>query len=332
MQRALIVGFGSIGRRHAQNLRNLRAGEISVYDTDPVRRAAAEREVDARAFDTLEAALDAEPTVVFVCTPPGSHLQIALAGAERGCHLFIEKPLADRLGPPFDRLRSLVAAKRLVTLVGCNLRFHHGPSTLKRLLEEGVIGRVVGASLEMGQYLPDWHPGEDYRYGYSASRAMGGGIVLDAIHELDYSRWLFGEVREVFGFGGKVSGLEIETEDFASILLRFASGCIAQVHLDYLQRAYSRWCRVVGEEGTLVWDITPGSVRLYTPSAGRWQEFPQPPDYQVNDMYMAELQHLLRCQAGEEASVQPVDAAAAVVRIALAARESMATGRKVTVS
>lgn len=332
MQPVLIAGYGSIGRRHARNLRSLGVGAVSVYDPVPLRRDAARQEVDARTYETLEAALDAGPAVVFVCTPPGAHLEIAVAAAERGCHLFIEKPLTDRLGPELQRLQSLVAAQGLVTLVACNLRFHHGPSTLKRLLDEGVIGRVVGASLEMGQYLPDWHPEEDYRAGYSASRAMGGGIVLDAIHELDYARWLFGEVQEVFCFGGKVSGLEIETEDFASILLRFKSGCIAQVHLDYIQRAYSRWCRVIGEEGTLVWDITQGSVRQYTASAGRWQEFPPPPDYDANAMYVAELQHLLRCLAGEERSVHPVEEAAAVVRIALAARESMAAGRTIRVS
>lgn len=306
-------------------------GAISVYDTDPLRRAAG-REFGASTFETLEAALDADPTVVFVCTPPNSHLDIAVAGAERGCHLFIEKPLTDRLGPPLARLLSLVAAKRLVTLVACNLRFHHGPSTLKRLLDEGVIGRVLGASLEVGQYLPDWHPQEDYRRGYSAFREMGGGIILDAIHELDYARWLFGEVHEVFCLGGKVSELEIETEDFASILLRFASGCIAQVHLDYIQRSYSRWCRIVGEEGTLEWDITPGLVRAYTASRGRWEEFPTPPGYQVNDMYVTEMQHLLRCIEGQEQSAHPVEEGAAVVRVALAVRESMVTGRKVTVS
>lgn len=327
----LIAGFGSIGRRHAANLRLLGVERISVYDLDARRRAAASTEFDLPTFDTLEQALDAGPSVVLVCTPPAAHLPIAVAAAERGCHLFIEKPLADRLDPLIDRLRDAVARHDIVTLVGCNLRFHHGPSTIFRLLREEAIGRVLGASLEMGYYLPLWHPHEDYRRRYSASRTLGGGIILDAIHELDYARWLFGSVQEVFCVGGTLSSLDIETEDFATMVLRCDSGVIVQIHLDYVQRAYSRWCRVVGEGGTIIWEIDPGTVRMFTPEEG-WREFPSPDGYSINEMYVAELRHLVRILDGREPSMQPVDEAVAVLRVALAARESMMCGQKVALT
>ena len=124
---------------------------------------------------------------------------------------------------------------------------------VKRLVAEGVAGRLVSIRAQFGQYLPDWHPWEDYRRGYSARRDMGGGVVLDRVHELDYVRWLMGNVTEVCALSGKLSSLEIDSEDTAEILLRFESGAFGSVHLDYVRR--DRDCRleIVGEEGTLEW-------------------------------------------------------------------------------
>ena len=152
----------------------------------------------------------------------------------------------------------LARSKNLVTLVGCNLRFHPGLVAVKRLLEQGVAGRIVAIRAEVGQYLPDWHPGEDYRQGYSARLDLGGGIILDAVHEIDYVRWLLGPVRSVACFAGKLSHLEVETEDTAALLFRFSNGTIGEVHLDYVQRAYSRTCHIIGDEGTIRWDYSTG--------------------------------------------------------------------------
>src|SRR5262249_16524746 len=147
----------------------------------------------------------------------------------------------------------------------------------------------------------DWHPSEDYRQGYSARVELGGGIVLDAIHEIDYIRWMLGDVRAVACLAGHLSALEIETEDVAAILLQFASGAVGEVHLDYVQRAYSRTCHVIGDEGTIRWDYTAGEVRWYSAGSGRWEVFPAPAGWQPNEMYVDELRHFLRCLAGDEA-------------------------------
>lgn len=332
MPRPLIVGFGSIGRRHAQNLRTLGVSELSVFDTDPARCAQSERLVGATTFPSLEASLDGAPAVVFVCTPPSSHVPIALAAAGRNCHLFVEKPLTHDLTAGVVTLIDLVRQRHLVALVGCNMRFHPGLRQVKALIEAGSIGRVVAARVEVGQYLPDWHPWEDYRQTYSARRDLGGGVILDAIHELDYLRWMLGEVASVACIAGKLSHLDIETEDTAAIVLRFASGAIGEVHMDYVQRVYSRTCHIIGEEGTIRWDYSAGEVRWYSAATDAWRVFANPAGWEPNQMYLDEVRHLFDCLAGEAYPEQDIHTAAIVVRIALAARRSAAEGRSVAVS
>jgi predicted dehydrogenase len=324
--RFLVVGCGSIGQRHLDNLKRLNAGEILACDPREDRRREASSRFDVETTATLEAGLRRDPNVAVIAAPTSVHLSLARAAAEHGCHLFIEKPLADRLDG-LDELFDVVTHRRLVTLVGCNLRFHPGLMTVKRLLEEKAVGRVVSARVEVGHYLPDWHPWEDYRETYSALTRLGGGVILDAIHELDYIRWMLGDVRTVACFAGKQSGLDIETEDTAAILLRFAEGPIGEVHLDYVQREYSRTCQIIGDEGTIRWDYGEGEVRLYSGATRQRELFRDPPEWEPNVMYVDEMRHFVRCLAGEEKAALDVFEGARVLAVALAAKEAAATGR-----
>jgi predicted dehydrogenase len=327
-RRFLVIGCGSIGKRHLDNLKRLNAGEILAFDPREDRCREARGRFDVETTATLEAAWKREPNVAVIAAPTSAHVALAREAAEHGCHLLIEKPLADRLDG-LDALLDVVARRRLVTLVGCNLRFHPGLMTVKRLLEEKAIGRVVSARVEVGHYLPDWHPWEDYRETYSALTRLGGGVILDAIHELDYIRWMLGDVRAVACFAGKRSDLDIETEDTAAILLRFAEGAIGEVHLDYVQREYSRTCQIIGDEGTIRWDYGAGEVRLYSAATRQRDVFGNPPGWEPNVMYVDELRHFLRCLAGEERPVLDVFEGARVLEVALAAKEAAATGRVV---
>lgn len=326
MRRFLILGCGSIGRRHLGNLLAARAGEILAFDPNPARAEEIRTRFGVPALTDPDEAFAHRPDVVFITAPTSLHVPLALRAAGQGCHLFIEKPLAHtREG--VDRLRAMVRRQHLVTLVGCNLRFHPALRTVRRLLAEQAVGRVVAARLEVGQYLPDWHPWEDYRTSYSARRDLGGGVLLDAIHEIDYARWLFGEVRTVACFAGRLSSLQIDTEDTVALLVRFASGTLGEIHLDYVQRAASRTCHVIGEEGTIRADLVANEVRLYTAATRAWQTLPSPAGWQVNAMYADELAHFLHCLDGRETPEQDVHEAARVLDVALAAKESAASGR-----
>jgi predicted dehydrogenase len=328
-RRWLVIGCGSIGRRHIGNLLALNAGEVIGCDTRPERRAETTSQHGVTCVASLDEAWALLPEVALITTPTSLHLRLAITAAERGCHLFIEKPLADQWDGT-EQLVQLVREKNLVTLVGCNMRFHPGLRAVQRLLTEGAVGRVTAARFEMGQHLPDWHPQEDYRQNYSARRDLGGGVILDAIHELDYARWLLGEVSAVTCFAGKTSSLEIETEDTAEILLRFTSGTIGEVHLDYVQRAHRRTCQIIGEEGTIHWDYGAGRVNWFSARTRSWSELLNPPGWQPNQMYVDEMRHFIACLDGKEASQLDVSQARRVLQIALAAKEASATGQTVT--
>jgi predicted dehydrogenase len=289
------------------------------------RRAEAESSLGVATVSSLEEAWAYQADVAVIALPTSLHIPVATEAAGHGCHLFIEKPLGDRMEGT-EELATIVKKNHLTSLVGCNIRYHHGPAIIKELIEKNAVGKVMSVGIDAGQYLPDWHPWEDYREMYSAKSSLGGGVILDGIHEIDYARWMFGEVSEVYAQGGKLSSMEIDTEDSVNILMRMAAGFTVSIHMDYIQRHYWRTCKVIGEEGTIYWDISQGTVRLYTAASGQWESFDQPEDYNINQMYLDEMQHFFRCLDGSETSAMDIGEARRVLEITLAVKESMLSG------
>lgn len=325
----LIVGCGSIGKRHISNLKALSVKEIIAQDIREDRLLEVEGKYRVKTYNDLGEALKERPDAVLVATPTSLHIPVALAAARSGSHLFIEKPLSHNLDG-VDELIRIVRREKLVTLVGCNMRFHPGIRLMKELLDEKSIGEVMFTRAQAGQYLPDWHPWENHRQGYSANRSLGGGVILDGVHEIDYITWFLGEVSQVFCLSGKLSSLEIDTEDTAEILLQFRSGAIAEVHLDYIQRSYGRSCQIIGEEGTILWDFNEGQVKFYSADIRKWQVLLENPNYDINEMYIEEMKHFLQCVEGKAKSMQDINSGKRILQIALAAKESAKTGKKVS--
>src|SRR5262249_23945477 len=177
------------------------------------------KELDIEGFSDLETALAANPDFVVVATPTHLHIRHALQIARRGIDVFIEKPLS-YTWDGIQELSDLIERKKLISLVGCNMRLHPGPARAKELLDRGVLGRVLCARVHVGSYLPSWHPGSDYRDNYAARPETGGVCILDCIHELDLARWYLGDVEEVFCMTSQTGSLEIETEDIAALTCR----------------------------------------------------------------------------------------------------------------
>jgi len=325
-----VLGAGSIGRRHLTNAIALGHTIAAVHDPDSARLAEARRLAGVRAVLTTseDEALRVEADVVVVCSPTAAHVAQARAAVARGRHVLMEKPMSHTLDG-VDALVAEAAAARHIVLVGCNLHFLPSLQLVKRLLGEGRIGTPLSARAHCGYYLPHWRPQADYRRGYAARQATGGGIILDSIHEFDYLRWLLGEPREVFCYAGKVSTLEIDTEDSADILLRFDYGAVANVHLDYLQRTYRRSCELIGEDGVIAWDYISQLVRVYGKEDRRAEDYEESINAERNLMYVEELRHLVDCI--ERGATPELDAAGgrAVLAIALAAKRSAAEGRPV---
>jgi len=317
--RALIVGLGSIGRRHLSNLRQIEPdASITVWHqhtrSDVVPGA-------DRVVYSLEAALIERPEVALIAGPAVTHIETGLALARAGIHLFVEKPLAHDV-QQIEALIELCRQRNLIMMVGYNLRFSEPLRLMQQAASEGRIGRVLGLRAEAGQYLPDWRKDTDYRQGVSARRELGGGAILELSHELDYARWLMGEVKTVSAQADRVSDLEIDVEDLAEITLRFQSGAIGQVHVDMLQRAATRACRLIGTEGTLTWDAISNQVRLFEAATQTWRDLHPATPIDRNAMYVAELKHFLECVASRTPPLIGGEDGWRVLQIALAAKQS----------
>jgi predicted dehydrogenase len=310
--RALVLGCGSIGSRHARNLVALDV-EVITQDLDPDRARELAADVGG---DFVVDRNDASVDVAVVATPTAVHASDAEWCLERGLHAFIEKPVASTR----EQLQHLASAARgsdRVAMVACNLRFSDGYRALREHLDG--VGRIVSIIADFGWYLPAWKPGNDYAAGYSASREQGGGVILDAaIHEIDYVLDLAGPAIHVDGLWTASRSLGIGVEDAAEITMRHESGCISHVHVDYLRRRYTRTCAIVGAEGTLFWDFAAGSVSLVR-ETDHVTFAAEGLDGDRNRMYVEEMRHFLAQVTTGIGAVNDLSRAAATTEVALQA-------------
>jgi predicted dehydrogenase len=267
----LFTGLGSIGLRHLKLLkqrnedhrflayRSGKGGNIKKYS-------------DVEEYADLQQALQEKPDVVLITNPTHLHIPTALSCARAGCDLFIEKPLSDSLGGVAE-LEKLAVEKDLITYLACNLRFHPVLVKISELLEAGKIGAVRYFRVECGSYLPGWRSGRDYRSSYSADPNRGGGVLLDLIHEIDYSCWLFGLPDNVKGAARKISDLEIKSNDFSEMIFEYDADLSGSIQLDYFSQVPRRTVEIQGEKGMLVGDLLKNNVKLQTTEAEELIEF-----------------------------------------------------------
>ena len=323
--RALVVGCGSIGRRHAKNLKSLGLRGLAFCDTNVEALQQCRKDVEGELFSNYGEALGSfKPDLVLVCTPPVYHVEEALLALRARAHVFIEKPLSHES----SGVEILIAEARRhdrSVQIGYNLRFHPGLQILKELIDSGKIGRVLWLNVEAGQYLPDWRPWQNYRESYSARKELGGGIILDGSHELDYICWLLGRPTEVSCRAEHLSGLEVNVEDSAWIYLTFPERRRAELHLDFVQRTYTRTCKVVAETGTALWDFTSQEVRWFSADEPGWHSIPYV--FEANDMYVAEMRHFLESLGRGTGPLIDLEQGRDLIRVVEAAKKSSSEGR-----
>jgi predicted dehydrogenase len=253
VKKVLILGLGSIGKRHAGIL--LKYFECEVYAFRSGRRSGP---CDPRIREVF-AWSDVErlrPDIAFITNPTSLHIDTAIRCAELGMHLFIEKPLSHNLAG-IDRLESICRRNRLTCYTAYCLRFH--PVIKKmRFLARGK--KIYHARVVCSSYLPDWRPGQDYRKGYSVFRAKGGGALLDLSHEFDYIQYILGIIKKIEGITGRASALTRDACDFADALLTMGSGAHVNIHVNFFSRINERSVRIDFDGGSIRGDLLKGRV------------------------------------------------------------------------
>lgn len=322
----LIAGFGSIGRRHLRNLRALGEQDILLYRTH--HSTLPDDEIAGLVVETdLRAALAHRPDAVIVSNPTALHLDVAIPAAEAGCAILLEKPISHNMHG-VEAFQSAVQRGGARVLVGFQLRFH---PTLRRaadLLAEGAIGRPLAARAHWGEYLPNWHPWEDYRQGYAARPELGGGVILTLCHPFDYLRMLLGEVGSLWAFTAARGGLDLPVEDTAEIGLQFVDGAVGSVHLDYLQQPPTHTLEIIGTGGTLRWDSASGALSVYQAGATGWQVENPPDGFDRNWLFMDEMRNFLAVVKGEEQPACTLQDGIRALEICLLARQSAEDGER----
>jgi len=316
----LIAGFGSAGRRHLRNLLALGEQDILLYRSGHSTLPLEELE-SYPVFTNLHQALEEKPDAVIVANITSAHLDVAIPAARQGCHILMEKPISHSL-ERLDDLQSAINESGSKVLVGYQFRFHPCFKQIRRWLEEGTIGRPLSARAHYGDYMPGWHPWEDYRTTYSAVPGMGGGAVLTLCHPIDYLRWFLGEVENVYAFTGNIANLDIHSEDVAEILLQFGNGAVGSIHLDYYQRPPSYRFEIIGTDGTVKWDHADNFARLFRAKTGCWEMISAPSGFERNDLFKDEIRHFINMIKWNEEPNIPLEDGIQVLKIALAALES----------
>jgi predicted dehydrogenase len=311
--RVLVVGSGSIGRRHARNALAL-GHEAAVARRPGTETETVGRELGVPAFAGLDAAAGWQPEAVVVATPPTAHLGAARWAVEHRLPVLVEKPLATGLDG-VDALLELAAREHVHVAVGCNLRFHPALAAIDRAVADGRVGRLLAVRAEVGSYLPSWHPGDDYRTNAAARTELGGGALLTLVHELDYVLWICGPAQLVSGVRTKVSGLDVDADDLAELVLRHDSGALSSIHMDLVDRAYNRRSRWIGDEATIEWSWG-GAVAIRDGSGDvLWED----DGFDLDETYVAELRAFLAAEPAPGDGVgdarRALELAAAVERL-----------------
>jgi predicted dehydrogenase len=312
-----VIGLGSAGTRHARNL--LEQGH-DVIGFDPVSDPPA----GATRAPSAEEAIEAAEAVV-VASPSSLHAAQSCSALERRRPVLIEKPLATTIADA-EQVVAAAAGARVVAAVAMNLRFHPGVVELKGLIDTGALGRILFAQASFGYDLRLWRPQDDYRKSYSARAELGGGVLLDAIHELDYLLWLLGPVASVSAETGHVSELEIDVEDVAVAALRFGSGALATVDLNFFEPSYRRACVVVGSDSVARWDWGQGTVTITRD--GTDDEIVDA-RCDVADTYRAVLADFLAAVSEGVGERTPAEDGLAALQVAAAMKRSAETGHRI---
>ena len=334
----LIAGLGSIGRRHFRNLVALGETDLVLLRTRKSTLPDDELAGYPVETDLAEALKRHQPEAVVVANPTSMHLEVAIPAAEAGCHILLEKPVSHSL-EGLDLLQQAAAKSGSRILVGFQFRYHPTLNKARELIQAGTIGRVLTVHAHWGEYLPNWHPWEDYRQSYAARAELGGGVIVTLTHPLDYLRYLLGDVASLWSFNGHISPLEVNVEDAAEIGLRFANGAVGGVHVNYFQRPPIHKLEIVGTQGTLRWDNADGVLHLLrmpaefgtyeaNPPAPVVEQFPLPEGFDRNHLFVAQTKHFLGVVRGAQPICDLNDGVQAL-KLALGAKESQSTGRNV---
>lgn len=314
--KVLIIGLGSIGRRHIRIIKEILDCSIIVLREKNKTREPIPA-VEEYIFDWHELQ-NQDIDFAVICNPPAFHVKTAIILAQKNIPFIIEKPICVSMDK-IPKLIQIVKDKKIPVLVGFNLKYHFLYKKIKEIIASHKLGSIYSFFAETGQYLPDWRD-YDYTKSSSAQKKLGGGVIYDLTHEIDLSVDLLGEVSWLSCLKDKMSPLKIDTEDIAEITLSHKDGGISHLHLDYLQREYTRKFKFIFEKGEIFWNYSSGKIKLT--SKNKSSELYQPKDYTRDDTFKSQLKHWMNILEGKEKPLSSLENGIYISKVAISAHHS----------
>ena len=319
-----VVGCGSIGQRHVKNLLSI-GHKVTIYDSNI---ALAKKISKQFGVEQSSSTISCNADCIFVCTPPSSHVQIAKKAILCNSNIFIEKPFSNSNNT--KQILEFSKKTKSKVFVGYVFRFDKGLQTIKKLLSQKKIGKIISFDAYEGWYLPLWRPWQNHTKSYTGSTKLGGGIILDGSHELNYLLWLGGNIKEVFSYYRTIPSLKVKTEGIAEILLKFQSKAIGRIHLDFVNPKYNRHCEILGENGSIRWNFETKKIEIQNIGSSKFRTLRYATDN--NQMYVDEIKHITSCIQGKQKNdLINLEDAQKTLNISLAIKKSGKIGQVVSI-
>ena len=323
-----IIGLGSIGQRHLCLAKELRPKLNIIAMRSGMGKKVEEEKLLNAVVNSLDEAIDCGIEAAIIASPAVYHIQQANELMARGIHVLIEKPLSHSLNN-INELLEVQKKSKTVGLVGYCLRYNLGALTFKDMMINKKTGQILHVQVDCGSYLPDWRKGQDYRQSVSAKSDLGGGVLLELSHELDYIRWFFGEMKIVSAKIQNSGTLDIDVEDSADMIFESGKGYPVSVHLDFNSRSIRRKCIARCSNGDLIWDNIANKV-IWQPVEGLEEVETYQNDR--NYVYKEQLSHFFNCIENEELPSVSIRDGIAVLHMIESAKRSHRVGEKVTLA
>jgi predicted dehydrogenase len=323
-----IIGLGSIGRRHLRLAREFRS-EIKIIAVRSGKGGEVpEEKIADKIVYNIKDAMDIGIQAAVISTPAVYHIKQAKKLMEADIHVLVEKPLSHNM-ENIDDLLKIAENSTAVGLVGYCLRYDPGAIKFKEMLDSNELGKILRINVDCGSYLPDWRPNQDYHQSVSAKKELGGGVLLELSHDLDYICWFFGNIETVSAVLQNSGNLNLNVEDNADLILKTVEGLTISLHLDFNSRNIRRHCNVKTSNGTLIWDAISKQV-IWRPTNG--PEKVESFNHDKDEIYRQQLKHFFKCIENDQTPIVSLYDGIAVLQIVEATRRSNEIGRAVALA
>ena len=320
-----IIGLGNIAARHLKNIKTLYP-DMQTIAVSSSGRKIVEPVENIDKVTTIEGLASENIDYAIVSSPATFHERHLSCLLKFKVPVFIEKPVAADIQGA-EKIGEMAKWHNARISIGYCLRFMPALMYVKQCLEQQHIGNVLNVDVSVGQYLPGWRKSKDYKDSVSVSRFLGGGVLLELSHELDYLQWLFGELRYKFAILRNTSELDIEVEEIADLVLEAGKGIVCNVHLDFIQKQPQRHCSFIGSLGRIEWDLIENTIYLY--KDGKKECIYAKPDWDRNEMYLDMLSDFI-LPAEKNNSLRPyLDESIKIVKLIETIKHQAVWGAKI---